>query len=110
MSCIQTRRGANVYARLEWGTNETLQLQRLAHEELGVGTWEGCAGDVPVTKRGERLAVLDLGDLDHPRLKAPLAVGDGSEGKEDGGASTEEVSTPDGEAESDAGRVDGSRG
>lgn len=62
----------NAYARLEWSANETLQLQRLAHEELGVGPWEACDGAVPVTARkGERLAVLDLEDWTHPRLKAP---------------------------------------
>ncbi|KAL1651891.1 hypothetical protein SLS58_000014 [Diplodia intermedia] len=58
------------YARLEWCANETLQLQRLAHEELGMGTWSKCDGDVPVTEKGERLAMLDLTDSKHPRLKA----------------------------------------
>ncbi|KAF4543485.1 Cytochrome p450 protein [Lasiodiplodia theobromae] len=62
----------NAYARLEWSANETLQLQRLAHEELGVGPWEACDSAVPVTTRkGERLGVLDLEDWTHPRLKAP---------------------------------------
>ncbi|KAB2568801.1 hypothetical protein DBV05_g12525, partial [Lasiodiplodia theobromae] len=62
----------DAYARLEWTTNETLQLQRLAHEELGVGEWKGCVDDVPVTVDGrQRLAVLDVSDLRHPRLKRP---------------------------------------
>ncbi|KAB2568637.1 hypothetical protein BFW01_g2078 [Lasiodiplodia theobromae] len=62
----------NAYARLEWSANETLQLQRLAHEELGVGPWEACDSAIPVTARkGERLGVLDLDDWTHPRLKAP---------------------------------------
>ncbi|KAI2615186.1 hypothetical protein GGR54DRAFT_632289 [Hypoxylon sp. NC1633] len=30
--------GQNQYAHLEWITNATLQLQRLAHEEIGLGT------------------------------------------------------------------------
>ncbi|KAF2140948.1 uncharacterized protein K452DRAFT_351652 [Aplosporella prunicola CBS 121167] len=71
ISWIQRSRNLDVYARLEWNTNETLQLQRLAHEELGAGVWNGCASNVPFTKSGERLAVLDLEDKDHPRLKAP---------------------------------------
>lgn len=97
---------ADAYARLEWTTNETLQLQRLAHEELDVGEWKGCVDDVPVTVDGrQRLAVLDVSDLRHPRLKRPargyeeeeevLAAGDGDtvgsgergraeEGEEDG--------------------------
>lgn len=63
----------NAYARLEWSANETLQLQRLAHEELGVGPWEACDSAVPVTARkGERLGVLEMEDWTHPRLKAPL--------------------------------------
>ncbi|KAH7046055.1 hypothetical protein B0J12DRAFT_576545 [Macrophomina phaseolina] len=68
----QRRRGYNAYARLEWCANDTLQLQRLANEELGLGTWMGCDAEVPVTKKGDVLGILDLEDLDHPRLKAPL--------------------------------------
>lgn len=51
--------------------NKTFQLQRLAHEELGVGTWARCDTDVPVTERLERLGVLDLSDRAHPKLMAP---------------------------------------
>ncbi|OJD40710.1 uncharacterized protein BKCO1_1000451 [Diplodia corticola] len=67
---VQRRCKLDSYARLEWCTNETLQLQRLAHEELGMGTWSKCDGDVPVTEKGERLAMLDLADSKHPKLKA----------------------------------------
>lgn len=35
-----------------------------------MGKWEGCDEDVPVTEKGERLAVLDVSDLKHPRLRA----------------------------------------
>ncbi|OJD39089.1 cytochrome p450 protein [Diplodia corticola] len=70
---IQRRRNLDVYARLEWSLNETLQLQRMAHEELGLGTWRRCDKDVPVTESRERLGVLDLSDRTHPRLKAPPA-------------------------------------
>lgn len=71
LGCVQRRRSWDTYARLEWITNETMQLQRLAHEEVGLVKWEGCAENVPVTEKGEKLAVLDLNDLEHPRLKAP---------------------------------------
>ncbi|KAL1634241.1 hypothetical protein SLS58_010785 [Diplodia intermedia] len=70
---IQRRRNLDTYARVEWNMNETLQLQRLAHEELGVGAWRRCDTDIPVTERFDRLAVLDLSDRSHPRLKAPPA-------------------------------------
>ncbi|GME65223.1 hypothetical protein GTA08_BOTSDO13564 [Neofusicoccum parvum] len=73
VSWIQKRRRLDTYSRLEWCTNETLQLQRLAHEEFGLGTWSGAAGDIPSTEPGEMLAMLDLSKPDHPRLKAPPA-------------------------------------
>ncbi|KAL1615965.1 hypothetical protein SLS56_011613 [Neofusicoccum ribis] len=73
VSWIQKRRRLDTYSRLEWCTNETLQLQRLAHEELGLGTWSGAAGNIPFTEPGEMLAMLDLSRPHHPRLKAPPA-------------------------------------
>lgn len=65
---IQKRKNFGLYKRLEWTTNETLQLQRLAHEELGFGTWTRTAQDHPITACGERLAILDLSDPNHPQL------------------------------------------
>lgn len=70
VSWLQGKRGLDAYARLEWCANETLQLQRLAHEELGVGTWSGADETVPVTRPGECLAGLDIADPRHPRLKS----------------------------------------
>lgn len=67
---IQRRRDAN-NARHEWRMNETLQLQRLVHEELGLGTWDRCDGDVPVTTSQDMLGVLDMSSPTHPRLMAP---------------------------------------
>lgn len=71
---IQRRRNLDVYARLEWTVNETLQLQRMAHEELGLGSWLDCDKDVPITQGRDRLAVIDLAELSHPRLKAPPPI------------------------------------
>lgn len=65
-------RKLDTYAHLEWGANETLTLQRLAHEELGLGRWKECGKAVPVTEKGDLLAVLDLGEKGHVRLKAPV--------------------------------------
>ncbi|KAL9108532.1 MAG: hypothetical protein Q9227_006747 [Pyrenula ochraceoflavens] len=77
------------YSRLEWAVNDILQTQRLAHEELGIGDWKGCAGvgAIPVTEKGQHLAVLDVQDPKHPRLKAPLGE------DEKGDAMTELTST-----------------
>ncbi|KAF2275861.1 uncharacterized protein EI97DRAFT_442849 [Westerdykella ornata] len=61
----------STYARLEWAANSTLQLQRLAHEELGLGTWRHCADAIPVTEPGEKLGLLDVTDEEHPILIRP---------------------------------------
>ncbi|KAL9622893.1 MAG: hypothetical protein Q9160_002819 [Pyrenula sp. 1 TL-2023] len=65
---IQKRRNIGLYQRLEWVTNETLQLQRLAHEALDAGTWSGADSTVPTTAKGELLASLDTANEKHPRL------------------------------------------
>ncbi|KAF1977635.1 hypothetical protein BU23DRAFT_527175 [Bimuria novae-zelandiae CBS 107.79] len=57
------------YARLEWQSNTTLQLHRLAYEEAGYGTWQDCAGSLPVTLPGEKLGMLDLRDQKHPKIQ-----------------------------------------
>lgn len=73
MSCVQRRRpNRDKYARLEWVTNDALQLQRLAHEEAGFGVWSLADNDIPVTRKGERLAPLDLTDPTHPRLRSSV--------------------------------------
>lgn len=58
-------------AQMEWITTETLQLQRLAHEELGSGTWSHADSAIPLTAPRETLATLDLTDPCHPRLNPP---------------------------------------
>ncbi|KAL9105978.1 MAG: hypothetical protein Q9227_008933 [Pyrenula ochraceoflavens] len=57
----------------EWFSNDLLQLQRMAHEELGLGNWKGCTGprSIPVTNKGQSLGMIDAEDPEHPRLKAP---------------------------------------
>jgi hypothetical protein len=64
---LQRRR--KPFAGLEWVTNDTLQLQRLAHEGLGAGAWEGACDDFPRTRNGNQLAMLDITDQKHPRLR-----------------------------------------
>lgn len=57
------------YYTLEWQQNYVLQLHRLAHEEVGSGTWKGCDKDIPFTERNEALVSLDISDLSHPKLQ-----------------------------------------
>ncbi|KAL9615740.1 MAG: hypothetical protein Q9160_009297 [Pyrenula sp. 1 TL-2023] len=74
---LQKWRKSSIYPRLEWITNESLQLQRLAHEELGAGTWSGGTKIIPTTAKGECLAVLDVSNKKHPCLKlAPPETGE----------------------------------
>ena len=59
------------YAYAEWQLGSTLQIQRLAHESLGAGSWSNTAWTIPVTQREDRLATLNIGDPDRPRLSRP---------------------------------------
>ncbi|KAF9636592.1 hypothetical protein BFW01_g7488 [Lasiodiplodia theobromae] len=71
VEAIQKRYNLDIYSRLEWTTNDTLQLQRLAHEELGLGTWSGKESSYPITMKGERLAVLEVTGPGAPKLSKP---------------------------------------
>ena len=66
---IEKRQQRHSYSSAEWRANEVFQLQRLAHEELGYGTWTGCADAVPLCLDHEKLGVLDTSDPEHPRLQ-----------------------------------------
>lgn len=41
------------YARLEWATTESLQLQRAAYQGINSGTWTGHFDAIPMTKSDE---------------------------------------------------------
>jgi hypothetical protein len=43
--------------RLEWATNGMLQLQRLAYEGHGIGTWRKLDADVPITLTAEKFGL-----------------------------------------------------
>ncbi|KAM7189076.1 hypothetical protein V8F20_010284 [Naviculisporaceae sp. PSN 640] len=58
--CFHRRGKYNSYAYYEWVSNSTFQLQRLAHQGVGAGEWSGATDDIPITRAGDRLAVLDL--------------------------------------------------
>ncbi|EUC40139.1 hypothetical protein COCMIDRAFT_109565 [Bipolaris oryzae ATCC 44560] len=63
------QRSRNPFASLEWISNDTLQLQRLAHEAVGAGEWKGACDDYPFTRKHDLLAVLDITDRKHPVLR-----------------------------------------
>ncbi|CAN8104865.1 unnamed protein product [Discula destructiva] len=64
---LYKRRGYKQYNFVEWTTDSTLQLQRLAYDERN-GDWEHCMDAVPTTKTDFQLRRLDTRDPDHPRL------------------------------------------
>jgi hypothetical protein len=53
-------------------SNNSLQLHRLAHEELGPSTWSNCDQQIPITTEHDGyLASLDITDPKHPTLQRP---------------------------------------
>ena len=68
IACILGRRNTRHYSQMEWCVNETLQLQRLAHELKRQGTWDETTGSIPATGSGEKLAPLDLNGVGPPVL------------------------------------------
>ena len=66
---LQRQHRTSNHKRLAWATDNFLQLQRLAHEEVGFGDWDGYVDRVPVTSQRQNLAVLDLQQPEHPGLQ-----------------------------------------
>ncbi|KAI0549781.1 hypothetical protein F4679DRAFT_545541 [Xylaria curta] len=71
LSCAQKRWKNREYENLEWISNETLQLQRLAYEESGQGDWSKCLDSIPVTIANQELGPINLSDPEHPMLRRP---------------------------------------
>ncbi|KAI1079547.1 hypothetical protein F5B20DRAFT_571027 [Whalleya microplaca] len=71
LACLYERRKYKEYSHLEWVTNATLQLQRLANEDPDSKVWSCCIEDVPVTQPGVQLGRLDLRDPNHPKIFPP---------------------------------------
>lgn len=57
---LHRRRDYSGYKYLEWTTNHTLQLQRLAYQGLGSGAWSGYTDTIPSTRDAYFLADLPL--------------------------------------------------
>ncbi|KAI1746595.1 hypothetical protein F4782DRAFT_524054 [Xylaria castorea] len=74
MGLLQRRHNHKTYTHLEWVTNSTLQLHRLANEGRSLSpepTWSRCMDTVPTTQIGVCLASLDISDVQHPKLARP---------------------------------------
>ncbi|OTA99476.1 hypothetical protein M426DRAFT_255537 [Hypoxylon sp. CI-4A] len=94
-SCVQRRWKLNPYRRLEWVTNNTLQLQRLAQEELGLGEWSRCDESIPLVTNDVHLAHLDVSDEKHPVLQVPNKIVTSVVDHNGAGVGQEEVSLRD---------------
>ncbi|KAI0530167.1 hypothetical protein GGR58DRAFT_525224 [Xylaria digitata] len=68
LACLYKRRNYKPYAHFEWISNNSLQLHRLAQEELGLTKWSRCTEEVPTTDNDAYLASLDITDPKHPVL------------------------------------------
>lgn len=67
-SCLYRRYKFREYANLEWTTNATLHLQRMAYQGIDSGEWTGQVDDIPKTKPGEILPDLPM--------RAPVPIAD----------------------------------
>lgn len=67
-SYIQREKDLKDYRRLVWKSDGLLQLQRMAYEEAGFGTWERCTKITPVTAQGH------VNNPEHPRLRKASVV------------------------------------
>jgi hypothetical protein len=61
------------YSQLEWVSNGTLHLQRLAQEEHGAGMWSNTTKYVPVCRNEDLLAGLDTRVPGHLGIKPPVS-------------------------------------
>ncbi|KAJ3566505.1 hypothetical protein NPX13_g7103 [Xylaria arbuscula] len=71
LACLYKRRKYKPYTHFEWISNNSLQLHRLAQEELGLTKWSRCTEEVPTTDCDAYLASLDITDPRHPVLHSP---------------------------------------
>ncbi|KAK8112477.1 hypothetical protein PG984_013003 [Apiospora sp. TS-2023a] len=75
--CLHTRYRHKSYQHLEWRSNATLQIHRLAEEQIGFSTWEDCTAFIPTTTTSaaddSAMSSLDIADPNHPKLRRPAS-------------------------------------
>lgn len=96
--------GFQQYQEVEWITSNSLQLHRLAQEELGHGEWIKCDDDIPITTGDTYLGTMKLDDYEHPVINKPLKVNDDEKPASGNGAVDTGVRHCDGEQESGRGQ------
>lgn len=66
---FQTKFGRGKYHFMRWHLDPALQLQRMAFEETGLGSWKQGANEIPITEKGEVFAPATEWDVWHPSIK-----------------------------------------
>lgn len=90
---LHNRKERSPYAHLEWTTNATLQLQRLAYEEANLGTWSKGTDTIPTTAPDELLSGLDTTDLKHPVIQRARGKQHSPVQSQDPSEATENIAT-----------------
>ncbi|KAH7418542.1 hypothetical protein BKA64DRAFT_202525 [Cadophora sp. MPI-SDFR-AT-0126] len=65
---IQTKLNRGTFHKMCWKLDSALQLQRMAYEEAGMGNWVRCADDIPLTEKGDEIALPVEWDEWHPTV------------------------------------------
>ncbi|KAI0436898.1 hypothetical protein F4803DRAFT_566489 [Xylaria telfairii] len=76
LGCLYRYKKHRPHAHFEWMTNGSLQLYRLAHENLGMETWSNCTNEVPITMPDVVLNGIDFSDPEHPLLNRQVEGND----------------------------------
>ena len=76
---LRRRFDRNDHKRLQWASDEKLQLQRMAFEQTGQGTWTGRTDAVPMTGAGNLVGIGSEPDKHHPRFTTIDSYGSNSE-------------------------------
>ena len=69
IACLHRQGKFKDYPYYEWVSNSTFQLQCLAHQGAGAGTWSGGTDEIPFTVDEEKLGLLDFSDRKLPILR-----------------------------------------
>lgn len=77
------------YRYLEWASNGTLQLQRLAYQGINSGKWSGYTDDIPMTESGALLGDLTQAYPEEARVQKQAPGGPA--GKTNGSAVVQAV-------------------
>ncbi|SLM36193.1 hypothetical protein LPUS_05668 [Lasallia pustulata] len=65
---LQKWQNKGLHRHMAWVLDGTLQLQRMAYESSGLGHWDKCAKEIPITPLGEQFPLATTSDPEHPTL------------------------------------------